>query len=434
MAVASRLGILLVLALAAAAPLAAQGRRVTLTEAIARAAGVQPRVIQAEGQLRNSDARIRTAKGAYLPNLNASANSADFFSENSRIDPATGQIIQSGSTSRSLNTSLSTNIELFDGFRRSGELRAARANDAAAEANYTDAVFQQALTTTGTFFDALSAQQLVRVRQQSVERAEAQLQTAIAKLRAGTATRSDSLRAVVGVGNTQLQLLNAQAQLATAEANLGRLIGETERVEAVDDSAYYQVLPLVDTLSLRGEALTNSPTVQAAEAAWRASEASLQTARAAYWPTLSLSGSTSLNGTRSNDYRMLNQRQLSLGFNWQLFNRFTREQNIVQQSVAAETAQSNYEEARRAALASLTARLAELEAARLRIVITQRSVEASQEDLRVQQERYRLGVSTILDILLTTEQLNQAEVDAVNARFDYLRARANIEALIGRPL
>jgi len=30
--------------------------------------------------------------------------------------------------------------------------------------------------------------------------------------------------------------------------------------------------------------------------------------------------------------------------------------------------------------------------------------------------------------------LNQAEVDAVNARFDYLRARAEIEAIIGRSL
>ena len=62
------------------------------------------------------------------------------------------------------------------------------------------------------------------------------LDAAVAKLRAGSATRSDSLRSIVGVGNAQLQLLTAQAQLASAEANLGRLIGVTERVEAVDDS------------------------------------------------------------------------------------------------------------------------------------------------------------------------------------------------------
>ena len=62
------------------------------------------------------------------------------------------------------------------------------------------------------------------------------------------------------------------------------------------------------------------------------------------------------------------------------------------------------------------------------------SIRAAEEDLRVQQERYRLGASTIVDLLTSQEALDQAEVDAVNARFDYLRAKAQIEALIGRPL
>ena len=53
---------------------------------------------------------------------------------------------------------------------------------------------------------------------------------------------------------------------------------------------------------------------------------------------------------------------------------------------------------------------------------------------RVQQERYRLGVATIVDVLTSQEALNQAEVDVVNARFDYLRAKAQLDALVGRAL
>ena len=75
-----------------------------------------------------------------------------------------------------------------------------------------------------------------------------------------------------------------------------------------------------------------------------------------------------------------------------------------------------------------------MDAARQRIEITGISVAAATEDLRVQQERYRLGASTIVDLLTSQEALNQAEVDVVNARFDYLRAKAQIEALIGRNL
>ena len=87
---------------------------------------------------------------------------------------------------------------------------------------------------------------------------------------------------------------------------------------------------------------------------------------------------------------------------------------------------------RRQVQASLTASSANWNAARLRIDITTISVQAAEEDLRVQQERYRLGASTIVDVLTSQEALDQAEVDVVNARFAYLRAKAQIEALIGR--
>jgi outer membrane protein TolC len=421
------------LAIAAAAPLPAQ-TRVTLDEAIARARRVQPQVVQAEGQVRNAEARVRTARGAFLPNLTLSGNGQSFYSEQNRVDPVTGLPVQSGETSQSAQGSLSTSIELWDGMRRPNELRAARASTDAAEASLRDAEFQQALTTTNQFLDALAARKLLAVREASVRRAEEQLKTSVARLQAGAAIRSDSLRSLVGVGNAQLQLLTTQAQLATAEANLGRLIGESGRVEAMDDSAFYRVLTAVDGEQLLAEAVARSPQVEAAGADVRAADATLSASRAPYWPSLNLSASTSLNGNESSDWRFRQQRQLTLGLQWNIFNRFNREQTIALNQVSADVARAQFDESRRAVAASLTQRLAELEASRLRIEITERSVSAAQEDLRVQQDRYRLGVATILDVLTTTEALTQAEVDAVNARFDYLRAKAGIEAIIGRSL
>jgi outer membrane protein len=119
---------------------------------------------------------------------------------------------------------------------------------------------------------------------------------------------------------------------------------------------------------------------------------------------------------------------------WNLFNRFDRELAITQREASYEFAEATAEDERRAVQAELTQRLAELDAARSKIDITQTSVVAATEDLRVQQERYRLGASTIVDVLTSQEALSQAEVDVVNARFDYLRAKAQLEALIGRTL
>jgi outer membrane protein TolC len=424
----------LLLALAGS-PLLAQDRAVTLAEAIRLAERAQPSVIQAQGNVRTAAAQRRNAWGSFLPSVTASSSASDFFSEGaSRIDPVTGQLTSGNATNRSVNTSLSANVDLFTGFRRGAELQAARAGQVEADASLVDARFQQALATTNQFFDALSAFQLVGVREASVRRAEEQLKVSVAKLRAGSATRSDTLRSLVTLGTAQLNLIQTRTDLATAEANLARLIGEVGRVRAVDDSGFGQVVAAVDTQALRSEAEAQSPRIQSAVASANAARAGVRASRSAYWPSLTLGANTGWNASRSNDYTFLNQRQVSLQLSWSLFNRFDRELTIAQREAGYDLAQATAEDEGRAVQAELTARLAQLDAARSKIGITRTSLAAATEDLRVQQERYRVGVSTIVDVLTSQEALNQAEVDAVNARFDYLRAKAQLEALIGRTL
>jgi len=421
---------------AQATPRAEGGERsITLAEAIRLSERVQPDVIRATADVRTAGASRRSAWGAFLPTLSASSSASDFFSEGtSRIDPSTGQLTSGNTSNRSISTSLSANVDLFTGFRRRADMRAARANEQASDASLIDARFQQALTTTNQFLDALAAAQLLRVRESSVRRADEQLKTSVAKLRAGSATRSDSLRSLVTLGNAQLDLITTQAQLVAAEANLARLIGESGRVHAIDDSAFYRVQPVIDTQALRVEAESRSPRVRSAAASAAAARATVSAARSAYWPTLNLAANTGWNGSRADDYDLQNQRQVSLSLRWTLFNGFDRELTIVQREADLDVADATASDAKRAVQAEVITWVAELDAARTRTEITQTSVAAATEDLRVQQERYRLGASTIVDLLTSQEALNQAEVYVVNARFDYLRAKAQLEALIGRNL
>ncbi|HKT59914.1 MAG TPA: TolC family protein [Gemmatimonadales bacterium] len=415
--------------------LAAQERAITLAEAIRLAQRTQPSVVQAQGQVQTAAAQRRSAWGAFLPSLAASSSASDFFSEGaSRIDPITGQVLSGNTSNRSLNATLRASVDLFTGFRRGADLRAARAGETQAAAGLVDARFTQDLATTNQFFDALSAAQLVSVRESSVKRAEEQLKVSVAKLQAGSATRSDSLRSLVTLGTTQLDLIQAQTDLATAEAGLARLVGETGRVRALDDSSFRQIVAVPDTAALRQEAETKSPRVQTALAGANLAQANLSSSRSAYWPSLTLGATTSWNGSRTNDYTFFNQRQVSLALSWDIFNGFDRELTIAQRQASLDVAEANATDERRAVDAALTQYLAALDAAQAKIGITATSVAAATEDLRVQQERYRLGASTIVDVLTSQEALNQAEVDVVNARFDYLRAKAQLEALIGRTL
>ena len=185
-------------------PPAGSPPRITLTEAIERANRVQPSVVSAFGSVRNANARKRSSLGAFLPNLTVSGSVGDFYSEGARIDPSTGQLVTSGTTNRSVNTNLNSSIELFDGWRRPAERKAANANLDAAEAGLVSAQFDQQLTTTNAYFDVLAAEQLLTVRQASVRRAEEQLNVSVARLHAGSGIRSDSLRSLVTLGQAQL--------------------------------------------------------------------------------------------------------------------------------------------------------------------------------------------------------------------------------------
>ena len=112
-----------------------------------------------------------------------------------------------------------------------------------------------------------------------MRRAEEQLKVSVAKLRAGSATRSDSLRSLVTLGSASLDLIQARTDLATAEAELARLVGEAGRVQAADDSAFYQVVAPVDTAASAPRPRPRSPLVQSAVAEADAARAGLSAAR-----------------------------------------------------------------------------------------------------------------------------------------------------------
>jgi outer membrane protein len=61
-------------------------------------------------------------------------------------------------------------------------------------------------------------------------------------------------------------------------------------------------------------------------------------------------------------------------------------------------------------------------------------VDAAREDLRVQQQRYNAGGSTLLDVLTSQTQLDQARRDLIRARYDQRVAKAQLEALVAREL
>jgi outer membrane protein TolC len=186
--------------------------------------------------------------------------------------------------------------------------------------------------------------------------------------------------------------------------------------------------------------LSSAPSILSAEAAAGAAAAQVAVTRAQYFPTLTASYSPSwsssprVDGSGNTIRPWQNSWSLRLSVNWSIFNGFTREAGAARVSAQRDAARARVDDARRLASAQVTQALANIESARARMGIAEASLVAAEEDLRVQQERYRLGASTIIDVLTTQVNLDQAAVDQVQARLDYLVARAQLESLLGREI
>ncbi|MBL0169394.1 MAG: TolC family protein [Gemmatimonadaceae bacterium] len=427
-----------------AAPLGAQAddgaRPVTLQEAIDLAMRNAPAAVQAQGLDRTAGAARRQAIAAYVPTLNLTASSG--HTQGTTINNFNGQLTALSGNPWSYGNGLGMNLELFDGGRRWSEISRIRSTAEVADISAISARFDASLQVKQQYYAALAARESEAAARAQLEQAEQQLRASSARVAAGVVTRSDSLRSAIQVGNAQLAVLTAQNDLRVANATLTRVAGSTTTITASPADTLDAQAPLPSESELAA-LLMQGPSVRLAEANVLVARAAKRTQRSSYLPTLTMGYNYNFSdNSRSFAGRNLllvggnNASRQTLNFNisYQVFNGFTRESQSVQLDVSLRNAEAQARDARLAARASLTSLLRAVQNAQARTTVQLAAIAAAEEDLRVQQQRYALGVSTLLDLLTSQTTLNQARQSLIQARFDGRVARAQLSSLVGRPL
>jgi outer membrane protein len=178
--------------------------------------------------------------------------------------------------------------------------------------------------------------------------------------------------------------------------------------------------------------------VKQAEAELTSARASVRSARTPYLPTIDLTYSRSGNGFDKfygiGDKSLAYTNNFSIRLAYPLWNNYQREDALNRARVQADVAEATVRDTRLAAQQTFVQQLGALRTAQQRIALQQVSVQAAQEDLRVQQQRYALGASTLLDVLTSQSTLDAARSALIQARQDFRVARAQLEALVGREL
>ena len=404
--------------------------RITLDDALARAVVRSPQLAQSEQALVNAGETRRTAVGAFLPTI--STNSGMSVRSTQRFDAATDRLVTG--SSNSYNAGLTARYDLFRGGQRFSELDRAAADLSAARARREDQRFNVNFQTKNFFFQALRQEELLTVALRRIEQATQSLEMTRTQQQVGAGTVSDTLRARLEFINSRQAVLNAQVQTRAARFALGRQVGIAEPVIPV---APVDLEPRPLRLSEREilEVAENlAPSVQAAVATFAAAREAYSSSKSAYIPSLSLSSGYNWSNQEASFSGGSTSWNLNFNLSYPIFNGFSREASIVRAEYSTRVARLQEDDARLASRQETDAALRTLETSELAIDIAGEAVAVADEDLRVTRERYRLSVAIILDVVTSQIASDQARLDLVNARYDYILARAQLEAILGRDL
>jgi outer membrane protein TolC len=421
-----------VLAQAAPVPPTARaiGRVLTLDECIAIALEAQPSIQATLYDYAAARARVREAFSPLLPQLAGTATATRSNSTVLTTSTATGRtfaVVVNRQPADTFLAQVQLSQLLFDFGKTLAATQVARK---LAEVSAEGVELQRqliTLTVKEAYTNILLAQRLIRVQEQALERAELNLSSAKGFVDVGTQPLSTAVRAEVDVANAKVDLINARNALRTARValNTAMAVDASAQTEIKDNLEYEPTT--IDRAALRAEAIRQSPEYRQARLQSSAAEAGVQAASRNFLPNIS--GTGSYGGTQLD----LNPTwSRGLAFTWNIFDGGNRVAAYDEAKANLGAASARVKVAELTLIQNLEQAEIAVEAAQERIQAARVLIASSQENFRLAQGRFDVGVGTILELTDAQLALTQASNTEAQALADYRIALAQLDRAAGR--
>jgi outer membrane protein len=408
-----------VLALVGAATAA---RAETLADALALAYESNPTLQSQRALQRQTDETYVQARAGWRPTLNATAV-AQYQNQVSPVDSRT--IVQDRATgtvtaSQPIFTSgrVSAQVEAAD-----ATVRAGRETLRATEATILQQVVQ-------SYQDVLRDQQIVALRQQSVDVLTRQLSETQARFEVGLITRTDVARAEAQLAQSRAQLSLARSALQNSRANYAATIGRTP--ENLETPPVLPGLPnSIDDALTAAEQL--NPNLRRAIINEEASRARVAQIKAQRGPTVSVQTSYGYT-TDVTQFGSPFARNINASANVSI-PIFTG--GVLSSQIRAALEQNTsdrilIEQQRRTVIQTLSVAWSQMLGAHASILSNREQVRSATVAFEGSQEQFRVGLATTLDVLLAQEQLRLAQLALVQSQRDEYVAQSQVLAAAGR--
>jgi len=190
----------------------------------------------AQTQADAAQGRLTQARSSFFPQVTPTYQFQTNLSPGGSI-LINGQRIGGSSSSETQSSVIAARQLIFDTGKREANVGAARRGAFGAEYGVGNQRQDVVLSITTAYFNLLRDRELVRVQQESVKRAEETSRAIEAEFQAGTAAKSDTLQSQADLANARVALLSAENDYRIQEATLKNAMGVVTSMPLIlDDS------------------------------------------------------------------------------------------------------------------------------------------------------------------------------------------------------
>jgi NodT family efflux transporter outer membrane factor (OMF) lipoprotein len=403
-----------------------------LTDLMEEAQAANFDIAAAIARIIQADAASKIAGAPLFPSVDFNANAT-----RTRSSQATGSNSSStgggGSERATYQAALNASYEIDFWGKNRATSEAAQQIALASRFDRDTVVIATEVSVATAYFLVLSSQDRIRIARQNVEAADRVLTLIRQRFEAGTASALEVAQQETLVAQQRATIPPLDQLLRQNVATLALLVGRAPAFVKVRGGSVYRLgIPTV-TAGLPSELLLQRPDIRFAEAQLASADASVAAARAAFFPSITLTGQYGILSTALKNLFTPQAifYQVAANLTQPIFDGFRLEGQL-------EQAQGRQLELLSAYRKSIVSGFTDVERALIAIIdnaelerLQQQVVTASRQAFNIAEQRLREGTVDLTTVLITQQALFNAQDNQVVARLARLQAVLSLYQALG---
>ena len=413
-------------------------RILSLRECIDIALKRNPDMGMARQSLKKSESNVLYGYGNLLPNLQLDfyAGHRYYGPSSVLIDDSGRPVQQQGFDFEDYTFRIGSDIVFWDGGANYARLRQAKRNREGAKEELQYNYDMITATVIRAYYNVVRFKRLTVVAEESVDQASQSLNRTEALLEVGSGTRADVLKAKVRHSNTKLDLIRAKNQVELAREDLIAVLNLDDYSDLGVDTVLVMKMTNPDPSSEIDFAIQNRSDLRGLRAYLDGADAGVRVAKSGWLPIFGANFGYFWNdrsmAENLNFFRDEYSWNITAYMRINVFDRFFTSANVKTAKADYRISEYQLEKSKINAVREIKSLIIVINEAIERVAVATETVGQAQEDVRLAEERHRVGAGTMLDTIAAQVALTEAKAVVIDAKCDYLVAVADLDRATGR--